>query len=139
MTRYRILDHTADTGIEAEADSLSELLEALAYGMFDLTWDMEAIARRPATGSVEFTVSSPAADELTVDLLSELLYRSEAGSTAIRAVSVDATPTGAKVTAETCSVSDVELCGPPIKAVTYHDLRVERADGSWRGRVIFDV
>ncbi len=139
MPSYRILDHTADTGIEAEADTLSELLEALAHGMFDLTWDMDAVARRPATGSIQFTISSPAIDELAVDILSELLYVSESGDAAIRAISIDATTTEATVTAETCPLSGVELRGPPIKAVTYHDLRVERAGEKWWGRVIFDV
>ncbi|MBP1632769.1 MAG: Archease protein family, partial [Acidobacteria bacterium] len=35
--------------------------------------------------------------------------------------------------------SGLELRGPPVKAVTYHDLAVEQESGGWRVRVIFDV
>ena len=37
-------------------------------------------------------------------------------------------------------VETAVLIGPPIKAVTYHDLSVERrSDGTWMAHVVFDV
>ena len=33
---YEVLSHTADSGIEATADTLPELIGVLATGMFDL-------------------------------------------------------------------------------------------------------
>jgi SHS2 domain-containing protein len=34
---------------------------------------------------------------------------------------------------------DVELTGPPIKAVTYHQLQVAETDEGWSATVYFDV
>jgi SHS2 domain-containing protein len=45
----------------------------------------------------------------------------------------------AKVEVGGVPTSAVEPAGPPIKAVTYHDLVVERREGRWYGRVYFDV
>jgi SHS2 domain-containing protein len=44
-----------------------------------------------------------------------------------------------KVQAGGLLVDAVEPIGPPIKAVTYHELVVEQRDGVWYGRVYFDV
>ena len=38
---YTVLSHTADTGIEATADSLSDLVDDLATGMFGLMASLE--------------------------------------------------------------------------------------------------
>ena len=134
---YTVLSHTADTGIEATGRTLAALIENLAFGMFDLMYDAAAL---PPTDSVQLEVPTAAPAELLVDVLSELLYRSEADDAAYGDVTV---ATGSDVTgvaARGASTLGADLKGPPIKAVTYHDLLVEeRADGTWRGRVIFDV
>ena len=36
-------------------------------------------------------------------------------------------------------VDDVKIGGPAIKAVTYHQLLVERTPDGWRAQVFFDV
>ena len=43
------------------------------------------------------------------------------------------------VKADGLSVDAVESVGPPIKAVTYHDLVVAQRGDGWYGRVYFDV
>lgn len=137
MPRYRILSHTADTGIEVYAESLGDLIARLAYGMFDLMYDRgELPPGRPAG----FRISSWNPAELTVDVLTELLYRSETEDVAFFDVTVAIDDTTATVDATALPVGGATLRGAPIKAVTYHDLAVaEREDGSWFGRVIFDV
>ena len=135
--RYSVLSHTADTGIEAVGRSLNELLENLAFGMFDLMYDVAGLPRgEPAR--LEVATGRPT--ELLVDVLSELLYRSETLDVAYRAIEVAIETPTTTITATAASTTDAGLKGPPIKAVTYHDLLVEeQSDGSWRGRVIFDV
>lgn len=135
--RYSVLSHTADTGIEATATDLAELIGRLAFGMFDLMYDLDALS--PGEGAT-LDVPAEAPGELLVDVLSELLCRSETLDVAYRDISVAMGESAATVTARACSTVGAALTGPPIKAITYHDLLVEQLpDGTWRGRVIFDV
>ena len=137
MARYRVLSHTADTGIEASAPTLSELVELLAFGMFDLMFDLESL---DPVESFTVSVEASSIDDLVVDILSELLYRSEAEEVvpcAFAAAIRDMT--SVSVRTEGVPLEHAELRGPPIKAVTYHQLAVTRSNGQWDGRVIFDV
>ncbi len=137
MPRYTVLSHTADTGIEVQGDSLGELIAHLAYGMFDLMYDS---AQLPPGEPASFRVSSWSPAELAVDVLTELLFRSETEDVAYCDITVAIDGTSATLAATVRSTSRATLRGAPIKAVTYHDLAVEkRRNGTWFGRVIFDV
>lgn len=134
---YRILDHTADTGIEASADSLASLIDQLATGMFAL---MAPVEPCPEETTVEVEVAAPTLEDLIVDVLSELLYEAEINDLILCGFHTTLLgPTRARVKTGAVATSDVDLAGPPIKAVTYHDLTVSNTDGSWFGRVYFDV
>jgi SHS2 domain-containing protein len=145
---YRVLSHTADTGIEATASSLRELIEVLAGGMFSLMapgnepggGEQPAAGRHPRR-QVTVEVAAGSITELVVDILAELLFHSEVENLVFTSFEVEMAPGDlrAVVTAGGVPVPEVEVVGPPIKAVTYHDLIIERRDGEWYGRVYFDV
>jgi SHS2 domain-containing protein len=133
----RVLSHTADTGIEATADSLGNLVGVLCTGMFGLMASVEPSA---AKRWVEVNLAAQTVEELVVDALSELLYHSEVENLIFCAFQVSMGPELAlRVRAGGLLVDAVEPVGPPIKAVTYHDLVVEQRDDIWYGRVYFDV
>lgn len=135
---HEVLDHTADTGIEATADSLSGLVGELSTGMFRL---MAAIDPTLADRWISARVEATSPEDLVVDCLSELLYRSEVEDLLFCDIRVTLEPDtlDAHIEAGGVPSGSVDLDGPPIKAVTLHDLAVEeRADG-WYGRVYFDV
>jgi SHS2 domain-containing protein len=134
---FRALDHTADTGIEATAASLTELIGELAAGMFALVSSPEP---EEARQSVTVQVTAPTLEDLVVDALAELLYRAEVDDLLLCDFRVEMTsPTSVRIVAGGIPVSAVEPTGPPLKAVTYHDLLVEQRDEGWYGRVYFDV
>ena len=134
---YTVLSHTADTGIEATADSLSDLVHDLATGMFGL---MANAALRQPDRLIEVSIEAVSYEDLVVDVLSELLYRSEVEDLFLSNFEVEVTgPTSVNVRAGGVDAASVELAGPPIKAVTYHDVTVSRTDHGWYGRVYFDV
>ena len=134
---YTVLSHTADTGIEATADTFPELLRELAAGMFGLMGRPDPCA---PDRLVEAVVESASHEELVVDLLSELLYHAEVEDLFLCSFEVEATgPAGVRVRATGVANAGVELTGPPIKAVTYHDVMVSETDEGWYGRVYFDV
>jgi SHS2 domain-containing protein len=133
---YRVLSHTADTGIEASGRSREELIANAARGMFALMYGPDP---GDADEAVTFTIDSCDAEDLLVDTLSELLFRSETADLAFFRFTVEASGNcRLQVTATGRSVDGLDLTGPPIKAVTYHALEVIHDDG-WRARIIFDV
>jgi SHS2 domain-containing protein len=133
-----ILSHTADTGIEATADSFAGLIEEVMRAMFGL---VACLPPGAAERWVEFEVEAATAEDLLVDTLSELLYRSEVDDLVFCdfRVRLDGARLRNLVEAGGVPTPAVQAEGPPIKAVTYHGLVVEERDGGWFARVYFDV
>jgi SHS2 domain-containing protein len=135
---YRVLSHTADTGIEATGYTLAELIEVLSRGMFELMARCEPSAERRR---LTLRVDAPTMEDLVVDILSELLFHSETEDLVFCEFRVTLEPDVPAAIVETAGipVHEAEPTGPPIKAVTYHDLVVEQRERQWYGRVYFDV
>ncbi|MEN8113318.1 MAG: archease [Actinomycetota bacterium] len=134
--RYGIIPHTADIGVMARGDTLADVIANTAYGMFDLMYDLVDI-KPDITVIVDVEAHTP--PELLVDCLSELLAESETHDLVLADFAVEVDEQRAIVTARGEPAAVVELAGPPIKAVTYHDLRCEWTGDHWESRVIFDV
>jgi SHS2 domain-containing protein len=134
--RYDIVAHTADTGIETRGNTLAEAIGNAAFAMFDLMYDLSSV---PATMPVAFDSTADSPPDLLVDVLSELLLRSETGDIVFSEFRVREAGMHATVEAAGAPAIGRELRGPPIKAVTYHRLRCEPAGDDWKIRVIFDV
>ncbi len=137
MPRYEVLSHTADTGLVAHGESRAEAFANAAFGMFDLVFDLSGV---PAVEECRVEVQAETPGELLVAWLSALLAEAEIRGLAFSSFSVGLLPGGHLVgTAAGAPSAGLELRGPPVKAVTYHDLAVEEAPGGWRAQVIFDV
>ena len=134
--RYDILPHTADVGIVARGDSLADVIANTAYGMFSLMYDLSDI--RPEI-EVVIKAAAESPPELLVDCLSELIAVGETDDLVFVDFEVEAQNLRATVTAAGGSAAAAELVGPPVKAVTYHDLRCEWTGDHWKSQVIFDV
>lgn len=135
---YRVLPHTADTGIEGTAETLDELIAVMAQGMFELVGRCKASSPRRW---LTLTVDAETVEDLLVDTLSELLFLSETEELHFCDFRVRVEPGEQTATVEVggVPVDALEASGPPIKAVTYHDLVVAPRKGSWYGRVYLDV
>lgn len=133
---HRVLAHTADTGIEANAPTLAELIDELAAGMFGLMADVGVNA---AVQWTQTTVSSESIVDLVVDVLSELLWIAEVEDLSFCSFESSVDGHSATISAGALPLDRAVVTGPPIKAVTYHGLRVEESDDGWYGRVYFDV
>jgi SHS2 domain-containing protein len=135
---HRVLPHTADTGVEAVADSLAALISELAGAMFGLIAEAEC---ESVEKWIEIQVESPTVEDLVVDTLSALLYHSEVEDLFLCVFEVKQAADALALTMRAGGVATgtVEEVGPPIKAVTYHNLSVEKRDHGWYGRVYFDV
>lgn len=137
MARYEILAHTADTGIVAYGSTLEEVFANAAFGMFGLTFGPPAA---PVAEERHIEAEGQGFDELLVAWLSEILAIAEIEGLVFTSFRVAEMGQGRVVgTASGSPVEGVELAGPPVKAVTYHDLEVVETSTGWRARVIFDV
>lgn len=130
------IHHTADAGISAAAPTLSALFEECALGMFELMYDFGGTTSEV---TLQVTASGATREEMLVDWLSELLFLSERDHIAFSAFKVtDLSDGRLEGTARGLPMVEVELKGTPIKAVTYHQLRIAH-DRDWEATVIFDV
>jgi SHS2 domain-containing protein len=135
--RFRTIEHTADIGIEVEADNLGELFEGVAAAMFSLMVDPDTVRQ-----TVERELSLEAGDlEELFMWLNELLFVLYAEGLLFSGFKVKdigedrlvATATGEKLDPQRHRLDE------EIKAATYHEMMVERRDDGWKARVIFDV
>lgn len=131
---YRILEHTADIGIEATAPDIPTLFSEAVRATAAVVLDAE-----PPAAYDRVAVSAEADDvaALLAEVLQEALWRFESQGWLPVAAELEVSPTTAAGTFEV--VKDVTPDGPAIKAVTYHQLTVERTTDGWRAQAYFDV
>jgi len=132
------LDHTADAGILVQAPDLKELFARAAWGMVSLVTDIDMV--RPVERS---RIRIEASDRLAlmVNWLAELNYRHVTehrlfGKFSI--LEIGETWLLAEVQGERFDPTRHRIF-TEIKAVTFHDLRVECDDRGWKAQIIFDL
>ena len=138
MQPFRYLEHTADIGFEAFGASREEVFANAARALIHLIVDLESIKVRE---EVKVQVDSDDASSLLVDWLSEVLYLHDAENWLFRDFEFK--------TLDDCSLVAVargERFDPQrhrakllVKAITYHQLALEQAEGGWRARVYVDI
>ena len=131
---FRILEHTADIGIEATAEDIPSLFAEAVRATAAVIVDAD-----PPAGRDRVPVAAEADDlaALLAQVLSDALWVFESSGGLPVGAELEVSQTTA---AGTFSVArDVTVGGPAIKAVTYHQLLVERTDDGFLARVYFDV
>ena len=136
MGSYVILEHTADVGLRAEAASLEDLFAVATEGMAVIagTW-------HPGPGrEVTLRVDGNDLGGVLVEWLSEALYEQDSNAASLGSVRLDEVGPAAARGAVTIR----EFAGEPsegvqIKAVTFHQLSVERTDAGWSATIFFDI
>ncbi len=136
-----LIPHTADVGIEVRAPTLDELFVAAAQG-FTKVLITNPSAVRPRT-SIDIELEGTDLADLLVRWLAELLYLFEVERMLFSRYQLRVDQTGIRMQAQAKGEPydpHRHHAGLEIKAVTYHEARVElTADGTWHARVIFDV
>jgi SHS2 domain-containing protein len=136
--RFEILEHTADVGLRARAETLEELFEALGEGLATL---QGAWFPGEGTEGRVMLVVAPDRAALLVAWLDELLYIQESEDAVFVSIVVDLvreTRLEAQVTLAPRGDRSLEAVG--VKAATYHRLEVSRKpEGTWEAQVYLDV
>jgi SHS2 domain-containing protein len=135
---YQIIDHTADLGIIVRGPDVKGLFINAARAMTHLM--VKGIFGGKRTLK-EISVTAEDLSDLMVRWLGEILYLFVAEKLAVDTVVIhDLSPTQLEATIAMASFKqERHRVLREIKAVTYHQISVGKANEEWEARVIFDV
>ena len=135
---FEIIDHTADIGIVAYGADIKQVFANAALGLFNLMADLGNL-KEDTKRQIE--LSAEDVEVLLVEWLNELIYISdvehiifkrfeinELSNTQLRAICF-----GEKIK------SGQHKLKREIKAATYHMLRLNKENGSYKVQIIFDI
>ncbi len=135
---WEILEHPADVGFLAYGDTPEELFSNAALAMLSLACDPAGVEERERR-QVEARATDPEA--LLFAWLAEILAVADAEQLVFCRVEVTARAPGHIRGIAYGEKFDRarHRAGTYIKAVTYHQLRVEQTPEGWRAQVFLDV
>ncbi len=135
---YRILEHPSDMGIEALGSSMKEVFEYAALGLVSIIVDpatIDPVEQR----YVKLKGSDP--ENLLVKWLSEVLYLYDGQEFLVSDVTIERLTScelEAVVTGETADEPKHSF-RTDVKAITYHQLKVEEREDGCVVRVFVDI
>lgn len=135
---YRLLEHTADMGIEASAATLDALFVGAAQGLQEILFGQTC----PVKVVMQLKIKLQAADweELLVAWLGEILFHVDQRGFCPAGFHIEEL-VDHRLTASLVGEYQREELRPlrEVKAVTYHRLQVLERDGGWQARVYLDL
>jgi SHS2 domain-containing protein len=133
---FEEISHTADLEIRVFAEDLETLFEEAAKGMFYLSG---IIGHNKGISSVKQTISLEAMDYegLLILFLEELLYRLTEDYMLFDLELIEF-PSEYSLTAH-LSGYQVKAYQRDIKAVTYHNLNIQRKEDGYSVNIVFDI
>ncbi len=138
MKRYKIFDHTADLGLEIYGRDEKELFSNAAFAIFDLVVDLHDVN---ALDVWSIAVNGSDREDLFVNYLREILYMLNGQGLLLKEFFIREIKSRHLLAEVRGEAFDPERHSikTEIKAVTYHELEIEKNKSGWKARVIFDV
>ena len=132
---YEIVDHTADWALRIQGNDFTTLLMNAALGMSSLL--VGELYSVPLAVQRELELEAFDAETLLVDWLSELAYFAEDEQLVFREFRMrDVTPNHLAAQIRGGRAPELQK---HIKAVTYHDLAIEKTESGLTVTIVFDV
>ena len=135
---YRLIEHTADMGIEAHAGSRPDVLELIARGLSVLMFGDTPAA---ALLSKEVAVEAEDPVELLVCAMNEIVYwcdRDNLVAVGFNINHLEDTELHATITGEVFDPLRHQM-QRQVKSVTYHQACLEKKPDGWYARVYVDL
>lgn len=130
---FEEISHTADWSARIWAEDLPSLFTEAARAMNALSGTRAGDGPRVKQS---FAAEGPDVESLLVAFLSELLYYQEQEGLAFDTFDLKVASQWLKVEMEGARIASSEKA---IKAVTYHNLKIERTDRGLETTIVFDV
>lgn len=138
MKPYEHVDHTADLGIRVFGGDLNELFSNAAYGLFDSLIDLKKFS---ITSKEKIKISAENCEELLINFLRELLFKYIFEKKIImKAEIMDLKNNFLEVLIHCANFEDkADFLKHDIKAVTYHNVSIQKKNNLYQTEIIFDV
>ena len=138
MKPYTLIDHTADIGLRIRGHNLRQVFARAGFGLFDLITDADKIKTEK---SVSFHLKAESRGDLFLVWLRELLFTFSAKKLVFKKFIFK------KLTEkELHAIATGERFDPKlheqkmeIKAITYHQFKLEKQKSGWIAEVILDI
>jgi SHS2 domain-containing protein len=135
---FEIIDHTADIGIIAYGADIKQVFANAALGLFNLMADLDNLKEDTKR---EIELSAEDVEVLLVEWLNELIYISDVEHIIFKRFEINElsnTQLRATCFGEKIKPGQHRL-KREIKAATYHMLRLNKENGSYKVQIIFDI
>jgi SHS2 domain-containing protein len=141
MGKYTFVPHTADVAVRIEAGSLKELFSTAAKAMSAVLFTKKANGPAGALTDRAIEKTEDALEDLLKAWLDELLFAFQThGLMLHRIKSLEVAEDALSARVLLCPFNrDFYEPKDEIKAVTYHELKVEKARRGWKASIVFDV
>jgi SHS2 domain-containing protein len=140
QSTFKIIEHTADIGIEVIGARLADLFIHAAEAMFSLIASRKTgVSTRRTARTIPIHLEAADSEELFIAWLNELLSLSAVKNVIFsdfRIDTIDDTHLKGSVRGEPVARYRITT---EIKAATFHELALEHRGSSWKAKVIFDV
>jgi SHS2 domain-containing protein len=135
---HELFEHTADLGIRAISPTLADLFRDMALGLTESMIDNPEAIEPVTAYPIELTGSDR--EYLLFDWLRALLMLFETDQVLVNKFDISMTTGGLVAVAwgEPCDRLRHHL-SREVKAITYHDLKVEATPEGWLAEVIVDI
>jgi SHS2 domain-containing protein len=136
---YRLIDHTADLGIEVTGRTKRELFTKAALSLMDIVIERKGTPVGLKEKALTVKGSDPA--DLLINFLREILYLFNGKALIMEDCCIQECSNQRLVAKLVVAPYNKEKHSMKmeLKAVTYHGLAVEKTKKGWKARVIFDV
>lgn len=138
IKHYRLVDHTADYAIEVTGDDLKSLFLNCAYALFDILYET---GNAKSQKSYKIRAKGSSKEELLINFLRELFFKFEINSVIFKEIHIGDL-TKDEVVAEAFGEEFDEgrhKLRTEIKAVTYHNVKIEKKGDKLKVIIVFDT
>ncbi len=135
---HELFEHTADLGLRATASDLNSLFAEMAACLVSAMIEDPACVRLTQSATIE--IAGTDREFLLFDWLKEILLRFETDRMLFADFVVNVTETGLRATARgEVYDPDRHTFAHEVKAITYHELKIEQSPNQWLAEVIVDI
>ncbi|MCX7917607.1 MAG: archease [bacterium] len=136
MKKIKIINHTADIGIEVYGKTIEEIFENSLNGLYRII----GVKSNGYEKEIEINVCADEIEGLLVKFLNELIYYIETQKIAgkIIKIKIDSKENRYNLYAK-LKMGKIEKITKEVKATTYHNLKLEKINDGYKTSIIFDL
>lgn len=139
---YKFIEHPADIAVEVDGNSLEELFKSACYAWREAAMNISSFNKE---SSKKFIFNGTTAEILLIELLSELnfqLYSKKWVFVTIQNLAIEKKDSDYHLEIELFGQTfhpEIHDMKEEIKAITYHQVKIEKVGNLYKTLIVFDV